>query len=133
MTREQLLRHSQIIGVGVSDNFIYEGEQSDVEDDVMNLLRLIYTYNEDGTISGDLARYLSDNTSPEIREYIRQNILRNVESQDSYTNVPDEMISELTRDERETSYAYASRVRDYLDNASADYKSVKEKLDSEKK
>lgn len=100
--------------------------QADTKDNTMALLRMIYQ-TVDGERQGDIAAYMSSKTSPEIREYIRQNILMSQPVQASQVSdkLDDDMIAQYTRDASESSYEYASRMRQLFEHAQKDYDAVR--------
>lgn len=78
------------------------------------LLKIIYGVNEDtGLPRGDYALYLSDKTSPEVRNYIQKNLLsENAVSTLSASN--DNEILPFIRESYETRDEYVKRISDYV-------------------
>lgn len=131
MNREQLLGHSQVstIGFGVMSMPI---DEELPESDVARLLRLVYTDGE-GHINGDISAYLSEKTSPELREYIRQNILMNVSPADvSFPGADDVTIEMFIRDNGESAFDYRERVGHLFEQYGNDFKTLREKMKQKK-
>lgn len=128
MNREQISMHSLINGAKGSYG-IFSIDIVDTESDVMQLLRLIYN-DADGNLRGDIAAFLSEKTSPEIRDFIRQNIFGQPVSRSSNIDgVSDETIAEFTRDADESIYDYKRRVQSLFEKYGEEFSKVRKELD----
>lgn len=128
MNREQISRHSLINGAKGSFGF-YPIDIVDTESDVMQLLRLIYN-DADGNLRGDIAAFLSEKTSPEIRDFIRQNIFgQPVSRASSVDGVSDETIAEFTRDANESIYDYKRRVQSLFEKYGEEFSKVRKEME----
>lgn len=97
------------------------------ESDTMQLLRMIYN-DADNQRKGDIVAYLDSKTSPELREYIRLNILGSVCSRNqSFGNADDETIEMFIRNNGESGIQYRERLSIMLEKYSSDYKDLQEK------
>lgn len=97
------------------------------ETDTMQLLRMIYN-DADNQRKGDIAAYLDSKTSPELREYIRLNILGSVGScNHSFGDADDETIEMFIRNNGESGIQYRERLSSMLEKFSSDYKDLQEK------
>lgn len=71
-----------------------------------------------GLPEGDLAVFLSENTSPDVRDYVQRNLLNEnpniVADSSGLHGLDDDTIIELTRGANETSVSYSTRVFEYL-------------------
>lgn len=126
MTREQALKHSQVYSAACLCH--YSVEMSDTENSITSILNMIYK-DVDGERRGDIAVMLSDKTSPEIREFIRQNILRPVSTSVSgvdYSGLSDDDIALYTRDAGESRNEYLSRLRDMFERDASYVKASKD-------
>lgn len=65
---------------------------------------------------GDLAVFMSENTSPEVKQFIQQNLLQqnNLELPENGKDLDDDIISALTRGSGESVSSYRDRVMDWL-------------------
>lgn len=98
------------------------------ETDTMQLLRMIYN-DGDNQRKGDIAAYLDTKTSPELREYIRLNILGSVGSRNqSFGDADDETIELFIRNNGESGIQYRERLSSMLEKYSSDYKELHSKL-----
>lgn len=127
MKREQLVGHSQVSTIGFGCMSMPIDEELP-ESDIARLLRLVYTDGE-GHINGDISAYLSEKTSPELREYIRQNILLNVSPADvSFPAADDATIETFIRDNGESAFEYRDRVANLFEQYVNDFKSLRENM-----
>lgn len=103
-------------------NFEYS-EQSDkldpvVPNDVDKILQVIYKANPvSGLPEGDLAMFDNEEVSPEVRDYIRRNLMGEIGSDgdsSGFDGLSDDDIAGLTRDRYESRSEYRGRVYDYL-------------------
>lgn len=80
------------------------------------LLNLIFSIDPITRLPyGDVQQYMSENVSPQIRDYIRQQFLQPNNSGVIDTHgLSDDDISELSRRSGEDSYAYRDRIVSYL-------------------
>lgn len=80
------------------------------------LLNLIFSIDPTTRLPyGDVQQYMSENVSPQIRDYIRQQFLQPNNGGVINTNgLSDDDISELSRRSGEDSYAYRERMVSYL-------------------
>ncbi len=130
MKREMLVNHSMVSSVLPSCPTRPVIEVLP-ESDVARLLRLVYT-DSDGKLNGDIAAYLGEKTSPELREYIRQNILYDVQPSDVSLPADDATIELFIRDEHESSFDYRNRVRSLFEQYGNDFKDLSKKLKEQK-
>lgn len=128
MNREQISKHSLINGAKGSYG-IFSIDIVDTESDVMQLLRLIYN-DADGNLRGDIAAFLSEKTSPEIRDFIRQNIFgQPVSRASSVDGVSDETIAEFTREADESIYDYKRRVQSLFEKYGEEFSKVRKEME----
>lgn len=130
MKREMLKNHSMVSSV-LPSCLTRPVMEELLESEVARLLRLVYT-DPDGHINGDIAAYLGEKTSPELREYIRQNILYDVQPSDVSLPADDATIEMFIRDEHESSFDYRDRVRGLLEQYGNDFKDLSKKLKEQK-
>lgn len=81
------------------------------------ILREIYSPNEDGMMEGDIAKFLSNKVRPELKEFILNNLLQShspVRSQLPTDGLTDDEIIALSPSVYDSFDSYSSRVRDYL-------------------
>lgn len=98
------------------------------ETDTMQLLRMIYN-DADNQRKGDISAYLDAKTSPELREYIRLNILGSVGSQNhGLGTADDETIELFIRHNGESGMQYRERLSAMLEKYSSDYKDLQDKV-----
>lgn len=65
--------------------------------------------------------FLSDKTSPAVKEYIAANLRSdNVPKVSALDGVPDADVAKLCRNSGETRVEYANRIKEYLDGISSD-------------
>ena len=72
-----------------------------------------------GLPSCDVAVFMSENTSPEIKQFIAANLMReHIGEVDSHISdgIDDDVVAELTRGSSEGYAAYRNRVYKYLEN-----------------
>lgn len=82
------------------------------------LLREIYKSDDDGIFQGDLAMFLSEKVRPEVKDFIKENLLRPMSPVVSSVNtegLTDEEIIALSPSVTDTYDSYTERVRTYLD------------------
>lgn len=127
MKREQLINHSMV--ASLASYCPYDKDFDLPDTNISNLLRIIYN-DADGHRRGDIAAYLSEKTSPELRQFIYDNIIGNQVSVPSNQNVSDEILAEFTRDNSESIYDYRNRVAASLERYGNDFKELREKLNS---
>lgn len=117
MNRSQLSNHSYyraitcpIVNVSIAP--------APVSSDNSDITKVIYTYDkEQGVIHGDLAMYMSNDTRPELRQFIVNNLLGRVESVGKIPNgLSDSDVENLSLRSDDTIDSYTSRVRTYLDS-----------------
>lgn len=82
------------------------------------LLHEIYKLDEDGMMQGDLVMFLNDKVRPEIKEFIRQNLL--ITQNAVHSAVPSDGLSDddlvaLSPSPFDSYDSYVERVRGYLD------------------
>ena len=86
------------------------------------LFDMIFSVNPlTGLPQGDLALFMNENTSPEVRQYITQNLMSDnsagivpsVSAKDS-DSISDDMIVELSRRDGESLGSYRDRMIDYV-------------------
>lgn len=95
---------------------VVEVETSDVRDKHEDILDSIYTVDPVTRLpTGDIVAFLSDKTSPEVRNFIQTQLMQKVSSEHSLTDVDDETRIALARKHNESRSAYLSRLNDYLD------------------
>lgn len=103
------------------------------ETDTMQLLRMIYNDDEHQR-KGDISAYLDAKTSPELREYIRLNILGSVGSRNSSLGSADDDTIELfIRHNGESGMQYRERLSTMLEKYSSDYEDLKKKVQTKQK
>lgn len=80
------------------------------------ILEQIYALDERTKLpSSDVAVYLGENTHPEIKQYIKDNLFGDTHPLNLGTaDVPDDVISELTRGVDEPAGIYAQRINKYI-------------------
>lgn len=100
------------------------------ETDTMQLLRMIYN-DDDYQRKGDISSYLDAKTSPELREYIRLNILGSVGSRNqSFGDADDDTIELFIRHNGESGMQYRERLSAMLEKYSSEYDDLKKKVQS---
>lgn len=86
------------------------------------LFDMIFSVNPlTGLPQGDLAMFMNENTSPEVRQYISQNLMSDnsagvaptVKASDA-DSIPDDVIVELSRRDGESLGSYRDRMIDYV-------------------
>lgn len=90
------------------------------------LLDLIFAPDERGALLGDISHYLGENTNPEVRQFIEQQLLRENNGSSSNMSIPDDVLNKMkstitdddiaffSRDHNETAEQYAYRVGKYF-------------------
>lgn len=125
MKREHLIGHSMVKDIVSLCPYGFDAPVQDTQ--IQQILRLIYN-DENYHRRGDVAAYLSDKTSPEIRQFIYDNILRNDVSVPSNLNLDDAAIQEFTRDNLESIYDYRKRIASSLEKYASDYQSARQSI-----
>lgn len=99
-----------------SDSVTVEFDEPNVVSDKSfeDLLRKIYSC-KDGQFNGDLLTFLSENVRPEIREFIKQQLLKVQKPISSY-GLSDEDLSALALQQGDTPDSYHDRVRHWLES-----------------
>lgn len=92
------------------------------------ICKVIYTPDEYGHIKSDIYQYLDSKTSPEIRQFIQEYLMKPVKPvSSSYAGkMDDDTILELMPADGETSDAYASRLRNYIQDTTESIQRAKE-------
>lgn len=129
MKREQLLGHSMVKDIVALCPYGFDAPIQDTQ--IMQILRLIYN-DENYHRRGDVAAYLSEKTSPEIRQFIYDNILNNNVSVPSNLDLDDATLKEFTRDNLESIYDYRTRLASSLEKYASDYQSAKQTFEQSK-
>lgn len=90
------------------------------------LLDLIFAPDDRGALLGDIYHYLGENTNPEVRQFIEQQLLRENNGSSSSLSIPDDVLNKMkstitdddiaffSRDHNETPEQYAYRVGKYF-------------------
>lgn len=86
------------------------------------LFDMIFSVNPlTGLPQGDLALFMNENTSPEVRQYISQNLMSDNSqglapsvSAPDRESIPDDVIVELSRHDGESLTSYRDRMIDYV-------------------
>lgn len=79
------------------------------------VLNLIYAPDPvTGLPKGDYAIYLSDNTSPEVREYIRANLLRELPNAPALPDDQSDELFEYIRGTNESMSDYVARMNELM-------------------
>lgn len=111
MKREQIKLHSMYMGDVVKTSPILPFVDSDDND----ILKSIYTMSDDGIFHGDVAMFLSNEVRPELREFIKANLLQKHESIGSIPDgLSEQDVQTLSLRPDDTFDSYSSRVRDYF-------------------
>lgn len=81
-----------------------------------------------GLPKGDIAYYLTENGNPQVREWIKNNLLqpRSVISGADPSKVSDDLIVEFSRGADETNEAYAMRLSSIRSEAEENYRKLQE-------
>lgn len=92
----------------------HQGKESD------SLLSAIYTLDPRTKLpTGDIACYVSSNTSPEVKKFILDNLMRDV-SANAIDKIPDGLSDEdafaLTRQRGESRENYMERLKKFMDD-----------------
>lgn len=100
------------------DEVPFDEEKVVSKDSKAALLEAIYAPHPiSGFPTGDIACYVSDKTSPEVKNFILQNIMIDTSAAklpSAPAGVDDEVIESLMRRDNESSFDYASRINDYM-------------------
>lgn len=92
-------------GISVSNS---EREDTKSEN---QLLDVIYAVNPDtGLPQGDVAFYLSKNCSPELRQFINENLMRPIQPLEGLPADKQDELFDYIRNANESRYEYAARV-----------------------
>lgn len=99
-----------------SDSVTVEFDEPNVVSDksIEDLLRKIYSC-KNGQFNGDLLTFMSENVRPEIREFIKQQLLK-VQTPISSHGLSDEDLSALALQQGDTPDSYHERVRTWLES-----------------
>lgn len=81
---------------------------------IEDLLRKIYSC-KNGQFNGDLLTFMSENVRPEVRDFIKQQLLK-VQKPISSHGLSDEDLSALALQHGDTPDSYHERVRTWLEN-----------------
>lgn len=111
------------------------------EDDILDLIFTVDPLT--GYPTGDISMYMSDKTSAEVREFISQNLMRKIDDDGSvldlpsdvrekFRELPDDLITELSRDRFESVESYEERINNFLKSERDSYISERKKDDTRK-
>lgn len=100
------------------------------EDDILDLIFTVDPLT--GYPTGDISMYMSDKTSAEVREFISQNLMRKIDDDGSildlpsdvrekFRELPDDLITELSRDRFESVESYEERISEFLKKERNDF------------
>lgn len=102
-------------------------QEIELEDSVLKqkgeeLFNIIFGVDEiTGLPSGDLAMFMNKNTSPEVRQYITENLMRDVSSAaapavsaKNFKDLDDDMIAQLSRGSSESLGSYRDRMIEFV-------------------
>lgn len=100
------------------------------EDDIFDLIFTVDPLT--GYPTGDISMYMSDKTSAEVREFISQNLMRPVgddgnvldlpsDVREKFRDLPDDLITELSRDRFESVESYEERISEFLKKERNDF------------
>lgn len=95
----------------------------DENSELQRFLSLVFTVDERSNAPvGDLQVLFSDKVSPEIREWVKSNLLTDASSMMSSSrfssDLDDDTITALTRNQNESKYDYINRVTDFIKSSS---------------
>lgn len=94
-----------------------------------SLFDLIFAVNpKTGLPDGDLAVWMSENTSPDIKRFIELNLHGAVPSDLSSSDVDDDTLAELTRGSDESIQDYRDRMVDYVRRTRSEYLNEKKSV-----
>ena len=98
----------------------HEKRQEGTPDNLQLMFDIIFAVDpRTGLPSCDVAVFMSENTSPEIKQFIATNLMReHVGEVDAHLSdgLDDDVVAELTRGSSEGSAAYRNRVYKFLEN-----------------
>lgn len=143
LRKEYLFGRCQIIDTLPIENQPCESDVSNLPD----LLKIIFSPDERGCLTGDISLFVNSNTNPEIRQFIESQLMNEnsgnngLSISDDVLNkmrsvISDDDIARFTRNHDEDVNAYAYRIGSYfqkerLDNLSkARYIREKKRLES---
>lgn len=107
--------------VRLARQFVYDSEPvlKKVEpsnDSLTQLLKDIYTSDENGVLQSDLSLYLSNKVDPRIADFIRQNLMRVQKAVNTRPELSDDDLQLLTPTSYDSVESYQGRVREFLDS-----------------
>lgn len=100
------------------------------DSDLQNVLNEIFSVDPDtGFPRGDIAYFLSKDGNPQVKAWLESNLLspRSKQSGTSVDGVTDDFIAEYARNDGESVFDYASRLRGYYDTAKSEYEKLNQK------
>lgn len=111
--------------INYSDDFV-PPEYNPCPERHNNLYDLVYMVDPITLLpANDEAVFLSDKTSPEIKDFILQNLRSTVEiPKSSFPDVPEDDLIALTRNSGESRYDYAQRVYKHLTTIGESYRAT---------
>lgn len=108
-----------------------EPKNADFEKDASeHVFDEIFKTNSDGTVSDDLSMWLSERTSPQIRDFISSQLLQKTEVEPLKEGLTVDDVERYSRQAGETRIEYAARLKQL---AIEDYKHDVEKSKQQKK
>ena len=91
-------------------------EFAPVENNDSPLLDIVYSVDEKtGLPVGDLSFYMSNKTSPEVRQFIIDNLMQPCNHVDGIELSEEDSLFDMVRERGETQEAYLSRMKKYVD------------------
>lgn len=91
------------------------------KDNFENILNSIYTVDKStGAPIGDIAVFLSKNTSPEVKQFIQMNLMSPVKSVGQVTGLSDDDILSMQRQPGESKFDYVQRLYDTIKSAQSE-------------
>lgn len=137
-------QYDEVLGVNYAPPVFEEVHTSDIvkkEDDILDFIFTIDPLT--GFPNGDISQYMSEKTSAEVRDFISQNLMRehnddgsvldlpsNVREQ--FRELPDELLSDLSRDRFESVEDYEQRINKFLESERDKYIAERKKSDTAK-
>lgn len=137
-------QYNEVLTVNYCPPQFIEFPESDIvkkEDDILDLIFSVDPLT--GYPTGDISMYMSDKTSVEVRDFISQNLMRPINDdgtvldlpsnvREGFRELPDDLLSDLSRDRYETVEQYEERINNFLKSERDAYISERKKDESKK-
>ena len=104
----------RVVKPSVDKEVFVEDEPIVSDSSVVSLLRSIYSC-KDGELNGELTTFMSEKVRPEVREFIKNQLLK-VQTPISSHGLSDDDLSALALKHGDTAESYHERVRTWLES-----------------